>query len=156
MVADPVLIGVGQPTIRTTVVPSPGGRADLGGFMTFASSLLSNDRGRSKEPHCLGREEMDMQIMGTNRWDRDVDSQRLVTEALKFADAVKAQGIAELRGAWIAEDDKLMWCSWDAQDVTALQAAFDEMNRRSGLTSELTVVKTFFSPIQATTAVSPV
>jgi hypothetical protein len=96
-----------------------------------------------------------MQVMGTNRWDSDVNPQLLVTQALKFADAVKAQGIAELHGAWIGEDEKLMWCTWDTEDVVALQAAFDEMNRQSGLSSELTTVKTFYSTIQETTVASP-
>ncbi len=77
----------------------------------------------------------------------------LVTRALAFADMVKEQGIAELHGAWIAEDDKLMWCSWDTDNVPALQAAFDEMNRQSGLASELTLVKTFYSTVQEPTSV---
>ncbi len=94
-----------------------------------------------------------MQIMGTNRWDMDVDPGMLIAQALKFADAVKAQGIAELRGAWIAEDEKLMWCTWDTEDVEALQVAFDEMNRQSGLTSKLTSMHTFFSTVQETTPV---
>ena len=94
-----------------------------------------------------------MQIMGTNRWDFDADPHMLVVRALEFADMVKEEGIAELHGAWIAEDAKLMWCTWDTDDVTALQAAFDEMNQQSGLTSELTNVKTFYSTIQETASV---
>jgi hypothetical protein len=76
------------------------------------------------------REVADVQIMGFNRWDTDVP--------------MKAQGIAQLRGAWIASDQNLMWCAWDAKNVQALQAAFDEMNRQSGLVTELTSVETFF------------
>ena len=91
--------------------------------------------------------------MGTNRWAFDVYSQMLVTQALAFAEMVKEQGIAELPGAWIAEDEKLMWCTWDTDDIAALQTAFDEMNRQSGLTSELTAVKTFFSTVQDTVSV---
>jgi hypothetical protein len=68
----------------------------------------------------------------------------LIGQALKFADAVKAQGIAELRGAWIADDERLLWCTWETENVEALQAAFDEMNRQSGLMSELTSVEVFF------------
>jgi len=94
-----------------------------------------------------------MQVMGTNRWAFDVDPQMLVAQALAFADMVKEQGIAELHGAWIAEDDKMMWCSWDTDNVPALQAAFDEMNSQSGLASELTLVKTFYSTVQETTSV---
>jgi hypothetical protein len=96
-----------------------------------------------------------MQIMGTNRWDFDADPGFLVTKALDYADMVREQGIAELRGAWIAEDENLMWCVWDTDDLPALQAAFDEMNRQRGLTSELTNVKTFYSTVQETTAASP-
>jgi hypothetical protein len=88
---------------------------------------------------------MAMQVIGTNRWERGVDRARLVSEALRFADAVKEQGIAELRHAWIAEEDKVMWCTWETEDLAALQEAFDEMNLRSGLTSELTTIKSFFA-----------
>ncbi len=94
-----------------------------------------------------------MQVMGANRWAFDVDPQMLVKQALAFADRVKEQGIAESHGAWIAEDEKLMWCTWDTDDIAALQTAFDEMNRQSGLTSELTAVKTFYSTVQETTPV---
>jgi hypothetical protein len=107
----------------------------------MVSALNAYEKGRS------------MQIMGTNRWDRDMDPRMLVARALEFADMVKQQGIAELHGAWIAEDERLMWCSWDTDDVPALQAAFDEMNRQSGLTSELMDVKTFYSTIQETASV---
>ena len=94
-----------------------------------------------------------MQIMGTNRWDGEMDPRMLIAGALQFADMVKQQGIAELHGAWIAEDDKLMWCTWDTDDISALQAAFNEMNRQTGLTSELTDVKTFYSTVQETASV---
>ena len=57
---------------------------------------------------------------------------------------MKAEGIAELRDARIALDQKLMWCTWDTDNVDALQAAFDEMNRQSGLVSELTPVEVMF------------
>ena len=94
-----------------------------------------------------------MQVLGTNRWDFDVDPHIMVTQALAFADRVKTQGIAELHGAWIAEDEGLMWCTWDTEDLPALQAAFDEMNSRSGLVSELRTVKTFYSTLQDTVPV---
>jgi hypothetical protein len=94
-----------------------------------------------------------MQVMGTNSWAFDVDPHMLVTQALAFADRVREQGIAELHGAWLAEDEKLMWCSWDTEDLDALQAAFDEMNRQSGLTSTLAPVKTFYSTVQDTVPV---
>ena len=94
-----------------------------------------------------------MQVMGTNSWSFDVDPHELVTQALAFADMVKDQGIAELHGAWIAQDEKLMWCTWDTENIDALQAAFEEMNRRSGLTSKLTAAKTFYSTVQETVPV---
>ncbi len=49
-----------------------------------------------------------MQIMGTNTWETDVPPDMLVRQALKFAEAVKADGIAELRGAWIASDEQVV------------------------------------------------
>jgi hypothetical protein len=85
-----------------------------------------------------------MQVMGFNRWDMEVPTDALIGQALKFAEDVKAQGIAQLREACIAADKKLMWCSWDTENVEALQAAFDEMNRMSGLVSDLTHVEFFF------------
>jgi hypothetical protein len=96
-----------------------------------------------------GKEQV-MQVMGTNRWAFDADSHLLVTQALAFADMVKEKGIAELHGAWIDEAGKLMWCTWDTDDLGALQEAFDEMDFESGLTSELRRVKTFFSTVQET------
>lgn len=46
--------------------------------------------------------------------------------------------------------------SFDAGGMAALQAAFDEMNAQSGLTSELNSVETFFSSIQEMIAASSV
>ncbi len=97
-----------------------------------------------------------MQVMGTNRWEMDADPQFLIQKALEFSAMVKDRGIAELHGAWLAEDEKLMWCSWDTEEFSALRAAFDEMNRMTGLTSELTPVRTFYSTNQETTAVAGV
>ena len=62
-------------------------------------------------------------------------------QALKFAEDVKSQGIAKLRGAWIAHDQKLMWCTWETENLKALEAAFAEMNKKSGLKSELRPVE---------------
>ncbi len=61
--------------------------------------------------------------------------------SLKFAEDVKTHGIAELRDACIATDQKLMLCSWETESLEALQAAFDEMNKASGLKSELREVE---------------
>jgi hypothetical protein len=83
------------------------------------------------------REVKEMFIMGTNSWEFDIPQKGLVKLALKFAEDVKSQGIAELRDACIAHDLKLMWCTWETENPEALQAAFDEMNKASGLKSEL-------------------
>ena len=79
--------------------------------------------------------------MGTNNWERDIPKEALIFQALKFSEDVKAKGIAELRGAYIDNDQKLLWCWWETENLEALQAAFDEMNKRSGLKSELNVVE---------------
>lgn len=91
-----------------------------------------------------------MQVMGCNRWAFEADSHMLVERALEFSEMVKAKGIAELHGAWIAEDQKQLWCAWDTDDIAALQEAFDEMNQQTGLESELIPVKTFYSTVQET------
>jgi hypothetical protein len=99
---------------------------------------------QENRPSLRKSEVSDMQIMGTNRWERDIPEDRLVKEALRFADAVKAQGIAQLRDACIATDQKLLWCTWDTEDLGALEAAFADLNERSGLISELTPVEAFY------------
>ena len=85
-----------------------------------------------------------MQVMGTNSWEFDVDSDLLIAQALKFADQVKEQGIAQLLGAWISPDHRLMWCTWNTEDLEGLQRAFDEMNAVSGLKSELSPVDAMY------------
>ena len=85
-----------------------------------------------------------MNVMGTNTWDFDTDTDFLVQQALEFSEQVKANGIAELLDACIAPDQKLLWCSWETEDLDGLQAAFDEMNAMSGLKSELAVVEVFY------------
>lgn len=85
-----------------------------------------------------------MQVMGTNTWEFDGPRDFLVQKALEFADGLKAQGIAQLRDACIARDQKLMWCAWDVDDFEAMQMAFKEMNEQTGLTSELTVVEEMY------------
>ena len=82
--------------------------------------------------------------MGTNTWERDIPKQALIFQALKFADDVKANDIAELQDAWIAYGQKLIWCTWECKDLKALEAAFDEMNKQSGLTSELKPIEKIF------------
>jgi hypothetical protein len=81
--------------------------------------------------------------MGTNTWEMHIRTKPLIYQALKFSDAVKKQGIATLLGAWIAQEKKLMWCMWETENLPALQKAFDEMNKQSGLKSELAEVQDF-------------
>ena len=82
-----------------------------------------------------------MKVMGTNTWEKEIPKEPLIHQALKFADMVKEQGIAELLEAYISADDKLMWCTWETENLDALQAAFNEMNAQSGLKSELRIVE---------------
>lgn len=86
-----------------------------------------------------------MLIMGTNRWESDIPKDLLTMQALKFAEDVKAQGIAELQDFLLAHEQKLLWCTWETDDLTALEAAFTEMNQQSGLISELTPVEDMYS-----------
>lgn len=85
-----------------------------------------------------------MHVMGTNTWNFETDTDFLVQQALEFSEQVKANGIAELQDACIAPDQKILWCSWQTDDLEGLQAAFDEMNAMTGLESELTVAQVFF------------
>ena len=85
-----------------------------------------------------------MQVMGTNTWEFEASNDSLAQRALMFAEGVKAAGIAQLRDACIAKDQKLMWCTWDTNNLDALQAAFDEMNQQTGLVSELTPIDVMF------------
>ena len=86
-----------------------------------------------------------MYVMGSNTWEFDGDTDFLIEQALAFSEEVKANGIAELREACIAPDQKILWCSWETEDLEGLQSAFDEMNAMTGLQSTLTEV-TFFYP----------
>lgn len=74
----------------------------------------------------------------------DIPTDMLARNALNLAEEVKARGIAELRDACVAPDQKLLWCTWETEDLEALQFAFDEMNMQSGLKSELTVVEVMY------------
>ena len=85
-----------------------------------------------------------MLVMGTNTWERDMPKKALIFQALKWSEGVKAKGIAELRGAYIANDQKLMWCWWETENIEALQAAFDEMNKTTGLKSKLTPIEKMY------------
>lgn len=85
-----------------------------------------------------------MYVMGTNTWDFDVPTKGLIKMALKFSEEVRENGIAELRDACLDPEEKLLWCSWETEDLEGLQAAFDQMNKESGLKSELRVVEVFY------------
>lgn len=82
-----------------------------------------------------------MLVMVTNKWEVDAPKDMLTAQSFKFADDVKTQGIAELRDFLLAHEQKVLWCTWETDDVNALQSAFDDMNRQSGLISELTPVE---------------
>ena len=85
-----------------------------------------------------------MLVMGSNSWKMEINKEALISSALEFAEDVKSKGIAELRGAWIDNDKKLLWCYWETENLEALQVAFTEMNNQSGLVSELSVIEEFF------------
>ena len=85
-----------------------------------------------------------MLIMGTNKWESDIPKDLLTMQALKFAEDVKSQGVAELRDFLLAHEQKLLWCTWETDDPRALEAAFSEMNQQSGLSSKLTPVEDMY------------
>ena len=85
-----------------------------------------------------------MIIMGTNTWEIDIPKDMLVMQALKFAEGVKSEGIAELREFLLAYDQNLLWCTWETDNLPGLEAAFAEMNKQSGLVSELTEVEDMY------------
>ena len=85
-----------------------------------------------------------MYVMGTNSWESDIPTKGLIHMALQFSEDVKAQGIAELRDACLDPEEKLLWCTWETENLEALQKAFDAMNKQSGLKSELRQVEVFF------------
>jgi hypothetical protein len=85
-----------------------------------------------------------MIIMGTNTWEIDMPKEMLVKQALRFSENVKSQGIAELREFLMAHDQKVLWCTWETEDLEGLKAAFAEMNQQSGLKSELTIVEDMY------------
>ena len=78
-----------------------------------------------------------MLILGVNTWEREMPKEILIKQSLNFSKMVKSQGIAELQDFWLAHDKKLLWCSWKTDNLEALKAAFAEMNKQSGLKSEL-------------------
>jgi len=85
-----------------------------------------------------------MFIMGLNTWKGDMPKKALIFRSLQFADSVKEQGIAELQEAFLAHDEKQLWCTWKTENLEALQAAFDEMNKQTGLVSQLLVAEKYY------------
>ena len=85
-----------------------------------------------------------MFIMGTNNWEIDMPKDMLVKQALEFADDVKSKGIAELKEFYLAHDQKLLWCTWKTENLEALEVAFAEMNKQTGLVSKLTQVEDMY------------
>jgi hypothetical protein len=86
----------------------------------------------------------EMFVMGTNRWEIDIPKDVLVMQALNFAEDVKSKGIAELREFYLAHDQNLLWCTWETDNLEGLKVAFAEMNKQSGLMSELTQVEDMY------------
>lgn len=86
-----------------------------------------------------------MNILGVNSWEQEMPKEVLIKQALKFAEMVKAQGIAELQHFWLANDQKLLWCSWTTEKLPTLKAAFAEMNKQSGLKSNLIPIEVVYS-----------
>lgn len=86
-----------------------------------------------------------MLVMVTNRWEFDAPKDLLTAQSFKFAEDVKTQGIAELRDFLLAHDQKLLWCTWETDDPKALEAAFTELDKQSGLISELTPVEDMYT-----------
>ena len=85
-----------------------------------------------------------MIVMGTNTWEIEIPKDFLTMKALEFADVVNSQGIAELREFLLAHDKKMLWCTWETDNLDALKAAFAEMNSQTGLSSELTIVEDMY------------
>lgn len=85
----------------------------------------------------------DLNVIGTNTWEADMDREMLKKMSLAFADGVRAQGIARLLDAWMSPDKKKLWCTWETEDLEALKASFAEMNKQSGLKSVLEVYESY-------------
>jgi hypothetical protein len=85
----------------------------------------------------------DLNVIGTNTWEADIDREVLKKLSLAFANGVRAQGIARLLDAWMSPDKKMLWCTWETEDLEALKAAFAEMNKQSGLESVLEVYESY-------------
>ncbi len=85
-----------------------------------------------------------MFIMGVNTWKIDMPKKALIFRSLQFADAMQAQGIAEFQEAFIAHDQKQLWYTCKTENIDALKAAFDEMNKQTYLVSKLLVAEKYY------------
>ena len=84
-----------------------------------------------------------MEVLGTNRWDYEADKDLMIKGALDFSEDVRRRGIAELTHAWIAPEEKLLWCTWKTEKFAELESAFEDLHERTGLVSDLTIVENF-------------
>ena len=84
-----------------------------------------------------------MEVIGTNRWEFDSPKEFIIAKALEFTEEVRNKGIAELTHAWIAPEERLLWCTWKTENFAELESAFEELNERTGLISDLTIVEDF-------------
>lgn len=84
-----------------------------------------------------------MEVIGTNRWEFEADKDFIIKGALEFSEDVRRRGIAELTHAWIAPEEKLLWCTWKTEKFAELESAFEALNERTGLISELTIIESF-------------
>jgi hypothetical protein len=84
-----------------------------------------------------------MNVIGTNTWEMEMDREILKRMSLIFADQVKEKGIAQLLDAWISPNKKILWCSWETNNLEALKVAFAEMNKQSGLKSVLEIYEDY-------------
>ncbi len=84
-----------------------------------------------------------MEVIGTNRWEFEADKDFMIKGALDFSEDVRRRGIAQLTHAWIAPEEKLLWCTWRTNDFAQLESAFEQLNERTGLISDLTIVEDF-------------
>ncbi len=84
-----------------------------------------------------------MKVIGTNTWESEIPKEIIKNQSLQFAEILKEQGIAVLQDAWISPTKNLLWCSWETDNLEALQTAFDGMNSQSGLKSVLEIYEDY-------------
>ena len=85
-----------------------------------------------------------MLVMGTNRWEIDIPKDMLVNQSLQFAEDVNSAAGDQVKPFHLIFDKKLLWCTWETDNLGGLKAAFAEMNKQSGLISELAPVEDMY------------